>query len=68
MAFDPTALLLHSDDVPAQAKLALKAARHAPEAMRAVLLETAASALYWKSPLACDEARELVGLPPGTCG
>ena len=68
MSLDLTPLLLNSDDVPAQAKLALRAAQHAPEGMRALLLETAARALYWKTPLACEEARELVGLPPGTCG
>lgn len=67
MSFDISRLLIHSDDVPPAAKLALQAALGAPPEDRAVLLETAAKALYWKTPLACGEARELVGLDPGVC-
>jgi hypothetical protein len=68
VSFDITPLLIHSDDVPPQAKLALRAAQSAAGEDRELLLETAARALYWKTPLACGEARELVGLAPGTCG
>ena len=67
MSLDLTPLLLHSDEVPPQAKAALRAARHASQAERELLLESAASALYLRTLLACDEARELVGLPPGRC-
>ena len=68
MSFDLTPLLLHSDEVPAQAKVALAAAREAPPGHEQdSLLETAARALYRGTPLGCDEVRDLVGLPPGTC-
>jgi len=68
MSFDISPLLIHSDDVPSQAKVALAAARNAAAGDRELLLEAAARALYWKTPLGCGEARELVGLQPGTCG
>ncbi|MBK7862633.1 MAG: hypothetical protein IPJ65_29300 [Archangiaceae bacterium] len=68
MSLDISPLLIHSDDVPQAAKVALMAARTASPEDRETLLEAAARALYWKTPLACGEARELVGLTPGTCG
>ena len=68
MSFDISPLLIHSDDVPPQAKVALLAAQSAPREDREQLLETAARALYWTTPLQCGEARELVGLAPGSCG
>ena len=68
MSLDISPLLIHSDDVPEQAKVALLAARGAPAGDRELLLEAAARALYWKTPLHCGEARELVGLAPGSCG
>ncbi|MBL8956882.1 MAG: hypothetical protein JNK82_39275 [Myxococcaceae bacterium] len=68
MSFDISPLLIHSDDVPPQAKVALMAARDASAGDRELLLEAAAKALYWKTPLGCGEARELVGLAPGMCG
>ena len=67
MSFDITPLLLHSDDVPREAKLALEAASHLARDQRVPLLQDAARTLYRLTPLACGEARELVGLPPGTC-
>ncbi len=68
MSFDISPLLIHSEDVPPQAKVALVAARDAAPGDREELLEAAARALYWKTPLGCGEARELVGLTPGSCG
>ncbi len=68
MSFDISSLLIHDDDVPPQAKVALRAALSAPAQDREPLLEAAARALYWKTPLLCGEARELVGLAPGSCG
>lgn len=64
---DVSSLLLHSADVPATAKAELIAARSAPSARREQHLRSAAIALMGAAPLACDEARELVGLPAGTC-
>lgn len=66
--YDVSSLLLHSADVPQSVKTELAAARSAPAEQREAHLRSAARALFWKTPLACDEARELVGLPPGTCG
>lgn len=68
MPYDVASLLLHSEDVPATVKASLVAARRAPPEQREAHLRSAARALTWHTPLACDEARELVGLPPGTCG
>lgn len=68
MSFDIAPLLIHSSDVPQSAKQALQAAMTASPGEREQLLESAARALYWKTPLACSEARELVGLEPGMCG
>jgi hypothetical protein len=59
---------LFQSDVPAQAKVALAAASGAGPDLRHTLLERAARKLYWLTPLACEEARELVGLPAGSCG
>lgn len=64
---DVASLLLHSADVPASAKAELRAARSAPRGERERHLRSAAIALMGAAPLACDEARELVGLSPGSC-
>ena len=64
---DVSSLLLHSADVPSTAKAELIAARSAPLSERDAHLRSAALALMGAAPLACDEARELVGLPPGSC-
>ena len=67
MAYDVTSLLMHSNDVPLAAKASLKAARQSPH-RREEHLRSAARALFHGTLLECDEARELVGLSPGTCG
>jgi hypothetical protein len=65
--YDVTSLLMHSDDVPPAVKASLEAARRSPEESEEHL-RSAARGLFYGTPLECDEARELVGLPPGSCG
>jgi hypothetical protein len=60
--FDVTPLLLHSEDVPAQAKAELLAAQNTVGEDREEHLLTAAKSLYYGTSLGCSEARELVGL------
>ncbi len=55
-------LLLHSDEVPASARDALREASVAPADERRPHLEAAARALYREAHLDCADARELVGL------
>ncbi len=55
-------LLLHSDDVPAAVREALRDAYRAPAEQRRAHLETAAQALFREAHLDCADARELVGL------
>ena len=55
-------LLIHSDDVPASARDALREATSAPAHLRRPHLEAAARALYRDAHLDCADARELVGL------
>ena len=63
-----TPLLIASNDVPAAARRALRAARDASPADRSSHLETAARSLFHDLGLDCDDARTLVGLPEvGTC-
>jgi hypothetical protein len=68
MAFNVSSLLMHSNDVPPQAKAALLAAVRLPEDSRGPELERAARSLFYDLNLSCADARELVGLPPGRCG
>ena len=67
MSLSVTPLLLHSDDVPAAAREALRDALAAPAAQRESHLELAARALYREADLECRDARELVGLADGSC-
>jgi hypothetical protein len=62
MSFSIAPLLIHSDDVPAETRAALRAALSAPADARSPLLETAARALHRAVPLDCADVRELVGL------
>ncbi len=55
-------LLIHSDDVPASARDALRAASAMPAHQRRPHLEAAARALHHEFALDCADARELVGL------
>jgi hypothetical protein len=63
-------LLIHSAATPEAARVALRAAFARPSSERQPFLATAASALYRELGLDCDDARELVGLPPSEnpCG
>ena len=67
MTFSIASLLLHSEQVPARARAALRAARDLPADQRRQQLESAASILYQELDLDCRDARELVGLAEGTC-
>ena len=67
MPIDLTPLLIHSDDVPLEAKRALIAASHAPVSQRATHLEQAARTLVRQTELSCGEVRDLIGLPAGMC-
>ena len=68
MSLSMATLLIHSDDVPASARSALRDAYELPEDARTPLLEAAARALFHEADLECTDARELVGLADGCCG
>ena len=67
MPFSLAPLLLHNEAVPLLAREALRAAHLAGPQEREVKLEEAARILYRETELECSDARELVGLPAGTC-
>jgi hypothetical protein len=64
MPFNVAALLIHTDDVPAAARFALKAAYEGPAGRRISELQTAARALHHEAGLDCIEAHDIVGLSP----
>jgi hypothetical protein len=55
-------LLLHSNDVPVAARVALSSALAAPSDQRRPSLYEAARILHRDGGLACEDALELVGL------
>lgn len=59
-------LLLHSDEVPLAARVALSSALASPPDQRYTGLVEAARILHHDAGLDCEDARELVGL--GGCG
>jgi hypothetical protein len=65
-------ILMHSEQVPASARDALREASSAPPASRDALLTTAAKILYAETGLPCEDVLELVGLhdekSEGDCG
>ena len=67
MAFSLAPLLVHSEAVPMLARQALRAAYVARPEERDEMLEEAARILHREADLECRDARELVGLPQGTC-
>ena len=67
MKFSVAPLLLHSEQVPASARMALRTAHELPLEERQPLLESAARILYQELDLDCSDARELVGLSAGSC-
>jgi hypothetical protein len=68
MSFSMATLLMHSPDVPASVRDALRAAQTATPAERTDQLKTAAHLLYQEGDLPCADVRELVGLPASECG
>jgi hypothetical protein len=68
MRFSLAPLLIHSDQVPASARRALRAASEVPHDQRRPHLELAARVLHHELDLDCSDARELVGLSAaGSC-
>jgi len=67
MSISLAPLLVHSDTIPASARRALRAAHDGPTVERGAHLESAARILHRELALDCADARELVGLAPGTC-
>jgi hypothetical protein len=63
-----TPILMHSTEVSSDVRDALRAASESEPEVRAGLLEQAARILARESELECSDVRELVGLPPGSCG
>lgn len=55
-------LLIHSPDIPAPAREALRAASAATAEQREAQLTSAANILFRETDLDCADARELVGL------
>ncbi len=56
-----SALLLHSEDVPATARAALASALHGPANQRCENLVEAATILHREVGLDCEDVRELIG-------
>ncbi len=68
MRFSMAPLLMHSPQVPAGARDAIRAAYDAPAERRDEMLESAARILHAETDLDCGDVRELVGLSPeGAC-
>lgn len=67
MSFSMAPLLMHSPDLPSSLRDALRAAYTAQPAQRTGHLVAAARIIHAELDLACHDARELVGLPPGGC-
>jgi hypothetical protein len=62
MSLSMAPLLMHSEQVPAEARDAIRAAYNAPVQQRAARLEAAARVLHRATGLECSDVRELVGL------
>ncbi len=61
-------LLVHSEQVPGEARDAIRTAYEAPPEHRSAKLEAAARILHDEIGLGCSDALELVGLPAdGDC-
>ncbi len=67
MSLSLAPLLLASDDVSPRAKRVLEAGVHGPAWQRRLALESAAKLIHLETGVSCEDARELVDLPPGTC-
>jgi hypothetical protein len=67
MSFTMASLLVHSENLPASAREALRAAHGGPPERRLERLETAARILHREVGVPCADARELVDLQSGDC-
>lgn len=68
MSLSMAPLLMHSAQVPAEAREAIRAVYEAPPEHRSARLESAALVLHLTTGLECSDVRELVGLPgDGDC-
>jgi hypothetical protein len=68
MSLSMVPLLMHSAQVPAEVRDAIRAAYEAPPRYRNARLESAARILHQSTGLECSDVRELVGLPDdGDC-
>jgi hypothetical protein len=68
MSLSMTSILVHSEQVPAEARDAIRAAHEAAPEQRGAQLVSAARILHLATGLDCSDARELVGLPSdGDC-
>ena len=65
MSLSMAPLLMHSEQVPAEARDAIRAAYYAPPQHRTESLKAAARVLHQATGLECGDVRELVGLPGG---
>jgi hypothetical protein len=63
MSLSIALLLMHSEQVPAEARDAIRAADDGPPEHRNASLEAAARVLHHATGLECSDVRELVGLP-----
>ncbi len=67
MSLMMASLLVHSEEVPAAAREALRAALEGTAERRTELLESAARILHREIGVPCHDARELVDLRPEDC-
>jgi hypothetical protein len=65
MSLSLAPLLIHSEQVSAGVRAAIRSAYEAPPARRSAGLESAARMLHRETGLDCSDVRELVGLPEG---
>jgi hypothetical protein len=63
MSLSMVPLLMHSQQVPAEARDAIRAAYDAPPQHRTASLKAAARVLHQATGLGCSDVHELVGLP-----
>ena len=68
MSLSIAPLLMYSEQVPAEARDAIRAAYDGPPEHRTASLEAAARVLHQATGLGCSDVLELVGLPgDGDC-
>jgi|HubBroStandDraft_1064217.scaffolds.fasta_scaffold1578228_1 hypothetical protein len=65
MSLSMAPLLMHNEQVPAEAREAIRAAYEGPSESRVATLESAARLIHQATGLECSDALELVGLSDG---